>query len=288
MMSMKTKLTLGVISLILSLSFPAVSQAQTVLEDIRQTGVLKVGIRQDAPPFGFLENAKWKGVCLEGAELLRASLEQELKRPIKLEKQVTTLDENSANGRHRSITSNRVHLECGPNTIRKNTPPGITYSIPFFFTGTYFLVKPMNRLTVNPSGFLQNVVIGVLDNTLTQDFLGSRYQLAPQKVYRENTGREQAIKDAVDGKIDAFASDGVLLVGEALLLGLKESQYSIIPEQPLTCVSYGLLLPAKDAKWEETVNNFIRNRPTIEMLQKVYGPNSPFIPMSIIAADRCI
>jgi polar amino acid transport system substrate-binding protein len=80
----------------------------------------------------------------------------------------------------------------------------------------------------------------------------------------------------------------MLLVGEALRQGLTPSQYSIIPEQPLTCISYGMILPASDTEWKETVNNFIRNQSSMNLLEKVLGRNSPFLTMSVADRDKCI
>ncbi len=283
---MKLKLIAG-ITIIFSVLFPGVSLAQTALQDIQKTGVLKVGIRKDAPPFGYMESNAWKGLCIESTELLRTSLEQQLNRSISVERLETSLDEASPQGRFRSITSKRIHLECGPNTILRQPPAGTTYSLPFLYSGTHLLVKPDNKLIVNPSGFLQNVTIGILEGSLTQQFIASRYQLATQRVYQGNLARQTGVKDAVEGKIEAFASDGILLVGEALRQGLSPNQYAIIPEQPLTCISYGMILPANDAEWLESVNNFIRKQATANLIERSFGPNSPFVPMSVKAQDQC-
>jgi polar amino acid transport system substrate-binding protein len=277
-----------IFSLLLPAFLPKAASAQTALQEIRQTGIIKVGIRKDAPPFGYLEGEKWQGVCIEGLEIFKADLAKKLNRELRLEKLETDLNESGEKGRFRSITSNRVHLECGPNTILKNPPSGISYSLPFLYSGTYLLVKPENKLRVNPSGFLQDALIGVLSGSVTQQFIAGRYQLANQRIYEGIAGRQTGIKDAVTGKIDAFASDGMLLVGEAMRQGLTQSQYSLIPEQPLTCISYGMILPANDKEWQETVNNFIRTQSSTNLLEKVFGANSPFLPMSVADQNKCI
>ncbi len=189
-----------VFSLLFSAVLPAVASAQTGLQEIRQTGIFKVGIRKGAPPFGYLEGEKWQGVCLEGLEMFRADLEKKLNRSVRLEKLETDLNESAETGRFRSATSKRVHLECGPNTIMKN-PGGIAYPLPFLYSGTYLLVKPENKLRVNPNGFLQDAIIGVLSGSVTQQFIAGRYQLANQRIYEGVTGRQTAVQDAA-GKID--------------------------------------------------------------------------------------
>jgi polar amino acid transport system substrate-binding protein len=288
MKTMKKTLTIASLGLILSVIFPAIAQAQTALDDLQKNGVLRVGIRQDAPPFGVLENQKWNGLCVAAAEQLKTSLEKKLNRPIRLEKLVTVSDPSSVQNRFKSVTSGRTHLECGPNTILKNPPQGVAFSQPFLYSGTYFLVSPQGKLLANPSGFMPNVTIGVLSGTLTQELINSRYQLAPKKVYEGVQGRAQGVRDAIDGKIDVFAGDRIVLVGEALRLGFKPEQFSIIPNEPLSCVSYGMILPANDSAWIKTINNFIDENKSTELLEKVYGKDSPFLNISVFDQDKCI
>lgn len=186
-----TNLRFAIISIIFSLLFPVAASAQTALQEIRQTGIIKVGIRKDAPPFGYSEGEKWQGVCLDGLEIFRADLEKKLNRSLRLEKLETNLNESAETGRFRSVTSKRTHLECGPNTILKNPPAGIAYSLPFLYSGTYLLVKPENKLRVNPSGFLQDAVIGVLGGSVTQQFIAGRYQLSDRRIYEGVAGRQR-------------------------------------------------------------------------------------------------
>ena len=109
-----------------------------------------------------------------------------------------------------------------------------------------------------------------------------------EAIYEGITGRQSGVKDAVSGTTDPFASDRMLLVPEALRQGVTQSQYSLIQQQPLTCIFYGIILPVSDTEWKETVNNFIRNQSSTNLLEKVSGRNSPFLPMSVAAQDKCI
>ena len=84
----------AIFSLLFPAALPTVASAQTALEQIRETGILKVGIRKDASPFGYLEGEKWQGVCIEGLELFRGDLEKQLNRSVRLEKLETDLNES--------------------------------------------------------------------------------------------------------------------------------------------------------------------------------------------------
>ncbi|MDJ1176646.1 transporter substrate-binding domain-containing protein [Roseofilum capinflatum] len=278
-------------SLGILLTTAGASPAQEVLEEIQNTGTLKVGIRKDAAPFGYMESGEWKGLCLQMMESFAEELEQELNRPIELQTIESTLNESSPNGRYRSVRDGQVHLECGPNTISTTPPQGTQFSFRFFVTGTYFLMRPQTRILFKPSGFLQGLDIGVLDNTLTRQFIESRYQLADSIPYTGNQGRQQAVRDAMAGTIDAFASDGVLLIGEAERQGLSDEEYSLLPNEPLTCIGYGMILPSHDEQWRQRVNQFIvagdsRNIIT-DLLTDLVGITSPYIDLTIAALDKC-
>lgn len=265
--------------------------AQQVLTDIEKTGTLRVGVRKDAAPLGYEKDGKWQGICVKLMEDLQTQLSEELKRPIKLEMLETNLDENSEKGRFASIRKKRVHVECGPNTITKRAATGTTFSLPFMYTGTYLMMKPTRKLLVNPSGFLEGLKIGVLEGSLTEKFIASRYQLAQQRLYQGRDGRALGVKEAVAGITDAFASDGILLIGEAQRQGIAPEAYSIEPPGPLTCISYGMILPVQDEEWKKTINKFLLDAKTIndivEIFREVDGPASPYINVTIVATDQC-
>lgn len=278
-------------SLGILLTTAGASPAQETLEEIKKTGILKVGIRKDAAPFGYVESGEWTGICVEMMESFTEELEQQLNRSIELQTIESTLNESSPNGRYSSVRDGRVHLECGPNTISTSPPQGTQFSTKFFVTGTYFLMRPETRILFNPSGFLEGLDIGVLDNTLTRQFIESRYQLADPIPYTGNQGRQQAVRDAMRGRIDAFASDGILLVAEAERQGLIYPQYSLLPNEPLTCISYGMILPSHDEQWRDTVNLFIAKGGGINIVTSVLtdlvGVESPYIDVTIAAMDKC-
>ncbi len=149
------------------------------------------------------------------------------------------------------------------------------------------MIKLDRRLTVNPDVFLAGILIGVLNDSLKQKLIDSRYQLAAPKVYQGASGRKTAVKNAIYGTIDAFASDGILLVGEAFRQGLKENQYALELNRKLTCISYGMILPANDSEWQKTVNEYVVTKRQIntitDILTRLAGGTSPFIGVTISA-----
>lgn len=282
---MSKKLTVVTFGIIFSLIMPSASWAKNVLEEIKETGVLKVGIRADAPPFGSINNdGEWQGYCIDNMELFANGLSKKLGREVSLAKVQSTLD-----NRYQIVADGTVHLECGPNTTKSNPPvEGIIYSRGFFVTGTHLLVRPESRRRINPSGSLANVKIGVLEQSNTYDLISSTYSLADLIIYNGLLGRERGVRDVVDKRSQAFASDGVLLLGEALRQDFTLENYTLIPDEPLSCDFYGMIMPANNEEWENTVNEFINPGTILDSLAESFGSESLYLGITETALKKCL
>lgn len=225
----------------------------SVLAEIADSRLLRVGLRRDAPPFGFLsrENA-WVGYCIDFTEELRSHLETQLDISVGLE--VVELSSTLEN-RFDLVRAGDVHLECGPNTIR--SVEGVTFSRPIFTAATRFLIQTENAEGLNPNLSLEGVALGVLPNTTTAAFVEERYPDANIVYFEGLDGRSRGVQAVADGSLAAFVGDDILSIGEATELNLRDMGLTLVPELPLTCEFYGLLLPAGDEEWQRTVNRFV-------------------------------
>ena len=235
---------------LLSLISPV--KAEDTLAKIQRTGVLSVAIREDAPPFGYLDaNQNLQGYCLDFFALVETQLIKELERntlSVKLLK-------SSATNRFGLVADNIIDLECGPNTIGSNPPENTDFSHAYFLTGTQFLVKQDNSL--DPGSDLNGAIVGVIANTTTAKLVAQRYPLATLQRYQGVTARIRGIQAVAQGKIDAMISDGILLRAEAQQQGLSAAEYPLVPDLPLTCDRYGMIIHSNDPKWQEFVNSVI-------------------------------
>ncbi|MGF1591209.1 MAG: amino acid ABC transporter substrate-binding protein [Pleurocapsa sp.] len=239
--------------LLLSLTFPA--EAEDTLDKIQRTGVLNIAIREDAPPLGYLDaNENLQGYCLGFFALLKKQLVAELERntlSIKLFKSTT-------GNRFDLIARNIVDLECGPNTIRSQSPENTNFSTSFVVTGTQFLVKQDNLLDLEQD-LGEEIKLGVISNTTTEEFIAQRYPAATLLRYSGVTARIRGTQAVQQGRIDAMVSDGILLRGEAQQLGLSAVEYSLIPDVPLTCDRYGMIIQSNDPRWQDFINSVINS-----------------------------
>jgi ABC-type amino acid transport substrate-binding protein len=285
------KQSAGLFSLVAIALAAGASAAQAdVLGQIRKTGELRVGMRNAAAPFSFRTGKdQWTGICPAGLEVVRAEVETSLKRPVRLVIEESSITATSPENRFTGVRDGRFALECGPNTILRQAPAGVTFSLPFYITGTYLLANPANSLRLKPNGFMENATIGVLENTVTSQFFEARYPQAKIVTFKGNQGRQAGIKAAMDGTIDAFGGEGIVLAYEAKLLGFKPDQFRIIPRKdPLTCVAYGLILPSSDKPWINFVNDLLLDEAKRQPLRDAIVRQIPdYVDLAVETQEAC-
>lgn len=248
---------------------PISQRKDTILDKIRQTKVLKVAMRRDAPPFGYIdEQHRWTGYCSDLAVRLQEHLADKLDLDLGIE--LVELPSTLEN-RFALIQEDTVHLECGPNTIRQALE-GIAFSIPFWTTGTRFLTQKERQTEINPNLSLEGLQVGVLNNTTTEDFIQTNYPQAEIVYFDGTQGRAEAVQAVAEGRIDTFASDSILTLKEMTQQNLPANNYLLQPKLPLTCDFYGLILPNDDPQWQATVNEFMAQLSTQKVMARWIDP----------------
>ncbi|MGF1497467.1 MAG: alpha/beta hydrolase [Elainellaceae cyanobacterium] len=227
---------------------------ESILAEIERTGILRVALRKDAPPFGFINRDRaWDGYCgdlaLSMAEYLTAQLA--LDTPVQVVELTSTVGD-----RYDLVAQGTVHLECGPNTIRQDVA-GITFSNPFFVGSAQFLIQAGQEARVNPNLPLAGLRLGVLSDTTTEQFVQATYPDADIIPFSGPEGRQEGIREVAQGNLDAFVGDGILTYADLLLENRPVDAFALIPELPLTCEFYGLALPNDDPRWRTTVNQYL-------------------------------
>ena len=242
-------------------------KGEEVLARIQRTGVIRVAVREDAAPFGYLNaNNKLQGYCLDFFVLLENKLIDSLERntlSIKLFKSTT-------NNRFSLVGNNIVDIECGPNTIRKDVPENTSFSTSFFITGTQFLINKENGDRFKLDGDLDEIRLGAIRNTTTEEFVSETYPNAIIQRFSSVTARSRGVQAVAQGKIDAMVSDGILLRAEAQRQELSAAKYPLIPEIPLTCDRYGMIIQ-NDSQWQDFVNSVIKSSEAVALARAWFG-----------------
>ena len=245
-------------TIVLGLQYPV--KSQTVIETIRETGVLKVAIREDAAPFGYVNSAdNLQGFCLDFFALLEERLKEQLPR----NSLATRLLKSTVSNRFNLVEEGLIDIECGPNTIRELSSSEVTFSRPFFDTRTQFLVATERVDATDLDGDLANVRIGVIRDTTTEELVRERYPDARIVLFSGVTARNRGVQAVALGTIAAMASDGILLQAEAARQDLSVDDFTLIPaafdRENLVFARrdrYGMIIP-QDEQWQDFVNSVI-------------------------------
>ena len=260
----------------------APKKQKDIIAEIKDTKTLKIAMRSDAAPFGYIEpqNSLWTGYCEDLTDSLGEYLAQQLNitSGLKVIKIPSTLE-----NRFQLVQQGTVHLECGPNTIGKN-PEGFNFSDVFFVSGTRFLVSNGNATKVDPQQNLEGIPTGVIEDSTTAEFVQETYPQAELVFFQGEKGRMQGVTAVSNGRLDAFVSDTVLLSGEINRQQLAPENYQLIPEKPLTCDFYGLILPEGDREWQDLVNSFVISKRETDLRNKWLGD---YLPQALSDADYC-
>lgn len=236
------------------------------LKQINQTGKIKIGYRKDLPPMSF-ENEVGKpvGYSIDLCTQVVKKVENTLGREITLEfVPVTTQN------RFDALTAGKIDILCGATTRTISRGKVVDFSQLTFVTGASFITLAK---TDNSKGF-NGKKIGVTADSTTA---------AALKTLLEETGVEAEVvltKSSEEGfralnkkKIDAFASDQVVLIGLAIASGQPKS-YHVSPNlfsyEPLA-----LALRRNDADFrleaDSVITGLYRSEKILEIYDKWFG-----------------
>jgi polar amino acid transport system substrate-binding protein len=198
------KLAITFLSLLLLANFPLKVWAETVLEKIQRTGEMTVGVRQDAIPFGYIDNKNnWTGYSVDLTNLIYKQVQKQLNKPLKLR-----LEASKVENRFQIVQQGKVDLECGSTTITQQRLELVDFSIPFFMTGAQFLVKIADAPKFNIGGTLDKVPLAYIPQTTTDEIIRQIYPSADWKPVATSLEGIQKLKR---GEVKAVVNDGILL-----------------------------------------------------------------------------
>jgi polar amino acid transport system substrate-binding protein len=226
----------------------------SVLDTIAETGVIDLGVRSDLVPFGYRHSdGDLTGYCIDFVDLLRRQLLDPLNRRLPLGVRLFPTDSQPE---FELAIDRIVQLDCGPHAIAATRDRPVAVSIPFFVTGVQFFVKS-GEGAIDPDSDLEGKAIGVIRGTTAQTYLETEYPLADLKIFQGSYGVRRGIEGVISGRLDAFATDGIVAIGEMARRELSANEYQLIPDIPLTCEPYGMLLPPEDPQWKALVDRAI-------------------------------
>ncbi|MFN5871578.1 MAG: amino acid ABC transporter substrate-binding protein [Aphanizomenon sp.] len=248
-----------IFGLILSAIMPGVASAETVMEKVARTGVLTAGTSRDALPFAYSDSqGKLTGYSVDMLGLIQQQLEKESGKKIKLKLVAVTPSE-----RIPKIINRQVDIVCDASSFTWERDKKVDFSISYGVTGTQILIKKNSNLGSPES--LINKRVGVLSGTTNEQVIK---QIQPQAKLVYLRTRPEGFAALEQGKVDAFASDSILLEGW-LQTAKNQDSFAIVPPRPYSREGIACMVPENNSKFLNSVNyslvkfmqGFVNNNP---------------------------
>ncbi|MFN8952254.1 MAG: amino acid ABC transporter substrate-binding protein [Aphanizomenon sp.] len=248
-----------IFGLILSAIMPGVASAETVMEKVARTGVLTAGTSRDALPFAYSDSqGKLTGYSVDMLGLIQQQLEKETGKKIKLKLVAVTPSE-----RIPKIINREVDIVCDASSFTWERDKKVDFSISYGVTGTQILIKKNSNLGSPES--LINKRVGVLSGTTNEQVIK---QIQPQAKLVYLRTRPEGFVALEQGKVDAFASDSILLEGW-LQTAKNQDSFAIVPPRPYSREGIACMVPENNSKFLNSVNyslvkfmqGFVNNNP---------------------------
>ena len=248
-MSIRTVVALLALLATAATAAPAAAQEiRPTLDKIKETGLITLGYRETSRPFSFVgTDGQPTGYSIDLCQQVIAGLRQSLKLP---ELKVAWLPVTPAD-RISKLVKGTIDLECGSTTITFTRMEQVAFSHMIFVDGGSLLATTQSGIsTVKDLGGKR---VGLIPHTTTEKALGQAMAAAGvQATVVPVTMHGEGIRALEDGKIDAYATDRILLAG--LQSTLKDPAKFKLSAEFYSYEPYGLMMRRGDNAFQANVN----------------------------------
>lgn len=241
-------------SLLAAFAMTSAALAVDTLDEVRRKGVLAVGVRENIPPFGFLDRDKNRivGVEVDLAEAIAKKLGVTLK-----------LVPVTAAGRIEALHDGEVDLVAAAFTKTPDRAKVVDFSLVYFRTRQRVLAK---KGEVSNLKDLQGKKFAVVKGTTSERNLRA---IVPSATVIALSNFRQVVEAFQRGEVDLISGDGVLLYG--YLRTLPKDQYEIPSEISLADEPYAMAVRLGDRIFLDFVNGVLADLKTSGESEKIFA-----------------
>ena len=237
--------------LIATVLLASAAHAQTLdgrLKRIAETKSISVAYRADAKPFSFNgTDGQPAGFSIDLCKRVVNAIERQIKtQGLKVNWVPVT-----AQSRFDAVAKGKADMECSSSTMTLTRMKEVDFSNAIFVESTGLLIKGNSGLrSISDMSGKKIAVVGGTTNERAMNAQVKRRKLSATVVPFKS--REEAITALEADKVDAFASDKLLLIGAATQ-SKNPAALILLPDQ-LSFEPYGIVLPRGDASFRLAVN----------------------------------
>jgi len=266
------------LAVLLAAAGPAAGQEiRLTLDKIKETGVIHLGHRETSRPFSFIgTDGKPSGYSIDLCLQVVAGVRQTLKLPdLKVAWVAVTPGD-----RIPKLVKGVIDLECGSTTITFGRMEQVVFSHMIFVDGGSLLATAQSG--INTVKDLGGKRVGLIAHTTTEKALAQALTGAgvPQPTVVKVTEHGEGLRALEDGRIDAYASDRILLAG--LLSTAKDPAKLKLSGEFFSYEPYALMLRRGDntfqANVDRTLSHLYRSG-LVQIYERWFGPYANASPL---------
>ena len=218
------------------------------LQKVANSGVITVGYNADSPPFSFEDEA---GLPVGYSVDLCRRIATATKEKLGLKELEVKFVEITLEDRFSAVESGKVDIECSSSTITLSRLETVDFTLMTFVTGGALVSKAAAPImtTGDVGGKSVAVTRGTTTEVALKEYL--KESLIDASVVLVDTDSD-GMKLLDEGKVQAFASDQVVLIGQIVNSGDPESY--ALSEDIFSFEPYGLSLRRNDADFRLLAN----------------------------------
>lgn len=275
--------TIVTLATTLMLAAPALNAAEQIptLEQIKQTGKIRIGFRQSEPPMSFRDSeGDAVGYSIDLCNLIITSVKE------KIGGADITVDYLPVNAQNRfsALQENQIDILCGATTKTLSRSELVDFTQLTFATGASLL--SLQDAPVDTLVDLKGKKVAVVKGTTTETVLDAALrQTATDAEVVMVDSAAQGFEMLKEGKVAAYCSDQVVLIG--LLLTSEAPRRYGVSEQTFSYEPFALAIRRNDADFrlvaDRVLAQLYRSGKILEIYGKWFGQFSERIPSAIAA-----
>jgi ABC-type amino acid transport substrate-binding protein len=250
--SIRTRVSTAVLFGILLLP-GAAALAQGTLERVAERGEFRVGYLTDARPLSFEEDGRPAGYAVDICRRIAVAVREHLDLP---DMRVSFVPVTLAS-RFDAIVDGDIDIECGSSTVTLGRQEQVDFTLMTFVTGGTLLSLADER--VGTLADLDDKRVAVITGTTTEQALEailSERSIDARVVAVANS--EEGMARLLDGRVDAYASDQIVLLGDALHAMDADEELSFsFADELFSYEPYALMVRRNDADFRLVANRAI-------------------------------
>jgi len=234
---------------LLIFSYGATAEKFTgTLKKIADSGSITIGYKQNSAPFSFLDaSGNPIGYSIDLCRRIATATKEKLG----LNKLDVKFVEVSLQDRFKAVESGKVDIVCSSSTITLSRMEQVDFTLRTFVTGGALISSA--DAPIRSTADIGGKTVAVVKNTSTESALASylKESLVDAKLKLVDT-RSEGMQLLNDGKVDAFASDQIVLIGQ--IVQSDDPKSYVLSQDLYSFEPYGLMLRRNDADFRVVAN----------------------------------